>query len=89
MKAIDVKRTSVRLRPDPARVLMRPFNLTTDPERARRICERVKALSEREVRAILDEVLAEFGERHLKTREFLKRRYEQVRPHGAAGVGGR
>ena len=68
------------LRPDPARVLMRPFNPTSE-QRAIKICARVMDLAEEEVRELLEQVLAEFGERHLKTREFLRRRYEQVRPH--------
>src|SRR5437667_10281017 len=77
IKSINVKRTGVRLRPDPARVLIRPFNPTTE-QRAIKICARVMDLSEAEVSTLLEQVLAEFGERHLKIREFLKRRYVQV-----------
>ncbi len=80
MKTLKIQRTNVRLRPDPARVLMRPFNPTTD-QRALKICARVMALTEADVVMLLDHVLAEFGERHLKTREFLRRRFEQVRPY--------
>jgi len=78
MKAIEVQRLKVLLRPDPARVLLRPFPPTSD-ERARRTCARVLALTEREVGRLLEEVMADFGGRHLKTSEFLKRRYGQVR----------
>jgi len=84
MKAINIRRLHVLLRPDPARVLLRPFRFTTD-ERAIRICERVMTLTEREVHTLLEEVLAEFGGRHLKICEFLKRRCEQVRRHLPAG----
>jgi len=38
------------------------------------------ALSEGEVRTLLGHVEAEFGERHVQIREFLRRRLEQVRP---------
>src|SRR2546430_6748921 len=37
------------------------------------------ALPESQVHTLLEEVQVEFGERHLKIREFLKRRFEQVR----------
>ena len=78
MKAIHVQRTDVTLHPDRTRVLIRPFNLTSG-ERVGKICAQVMALPENQVRALLEEVQAEFGERHLKIREFLKRRFEQVR----------
>jgi len=78
MKAATVKRTTVTLHPDRTRVLLRPFLLTDDP-RAGRICASVMALSEGEVRALLEQVRSEFGERHLQIDGFLRRRFEQVR----------
>ncbi len=80
MKLINLKRTDLMLRPDPARVLVRPFNPTTE-ERAIKICARVMALAEDDVSALLAQVLAEFGERHHKMREFLRRRFEDVRKY--------
>jgi predicted GH43/DUF377 family glycosyl hydrolase len=77
MKAINVCRTHLTLRPDPGRVLARPLNLAD--KRARTICRRVMALPEPEVHALLEQVQAEFGDRHPKTRAFLKRRYDEVR----------
>jgi predicted GH43/DUF377 family glycosyl hydrolase len=74
-----VQRTNVTLHPDRKRVLLRPFLLPTDP-RARRICAQVMALSEPEVRALWEQVQAEFGERHARTHEFLRQRFEQIRP---------
>src|SRR5205823_6490249 len=62
---------------DRTRVLIRPF-LLPDDQRTVQICERVIALPESEVHALLEQVLAEFGERHLKIREFLRRRFERV-----------
>jgi len=38
------------------------------------------ALPESEVHTLWEQVQAEFGERHAKTREFLRRRFEQARP---------
>lgn len=78
MKAINVCRTHLMLRPDPGRVLARPLKLADD-QRARTICRRVLALPESEVHALFGRVQVEFGGRHRKTREFLKRRYQEVR----------
>jgi predicted GH43/DUF377 family glycosyl hydrolase len=81
MKAINVRRTRLTLHPDPARVLARPLNLGSD-ERVGKICRRVLALPEPEVHALLEQVQAEFGNRHTKTRAFFKRRYDEVRHCG-------
>ncbi len=78
MKNTTVQRTDVTLHPDRTRVLLRPFLLPKDP-RARTICAQVVALPESEVRSLWGQVQAEFGERHAKIREFLKRRFEQAR----------
>jgi predicted GH43/DUF377 family glycosyl hydrolase len=78
MPGINLRRTHLVLKPDPRRVLARPLNLA-DEQRTRRICRQVIALSEPEVGALLDQVENEFGGRHLETRAFMKRRYEEVR----------
>src|SRR5262249_3794751 len=78
MICIPIQRTGLTLRPDPRRVLVRPFNPTSE-ERARKICARVLALSERQVHALLARVQVEFGERHQKTQEFFQRRYQHAR----------
>ncbi|HXC98346.1 MAG TPA: glycoside hydrolase family 130 protein [Verrucomicrobiae bacterium] len=78
MKTINVKRSKITLQPDRARVLIRPFRVTT-VERAVKICARVLVLPEAEVKSLLAEVMAEFDDRHHKIRDFLKRRFEQVR----------
>lgn len=78
MKTINVQRSSVTLHPDRARVLLRPFLPVNDP-RAASIWAQVMALSENEVRALWEQVNTEFGERHARTGDFLKRRFEQVR----------
>ena len=81
---VRVRRTSVTLHPDRTRVLIRPFNVASG-ERAGKICAQVMALSDREVHALVEQVQAEFGERHLKIHEFLKRRFEHVRHSLRAG----
>jgi predicted GH43/DUF377 family glycosyl hydrolase len=78
MKNIHVRRSHLALHPDRKRVLARPFYPTKD-ERAIRICGQVMALAESEVLILLKQVQADFGERHLQIREFLKRRFHQVR----------
>src|SRR5688572_13440668 len=79
MKPIPVVRTSTVLQPDRTRVLVRPFRPTSQ-ERTAKICAQVMALSEHEVHSLLDEIQAEFGERHLKIRKLLRRRFDDVRP---------
>jgi predicted GH43/DUF377 family glycosyl hydrolase len=75
---MDVKRLGVQLNPDRSRVLVRPFRLTNE-QRTINICARVAALPEGEVRALLDDVLAEFDGRHQQTKDLLKTRYERVK----------
>lgn len=77
---INVKRTDLTLHPDRERVLLRPFHLMSD-QSAITICAEVAALPECEVRALWEQMLAGFGERHLKIREFFRRRSEEVRPY--------
>lgn len=79
MQNIHVRRTHLTLHPDRKRVLARPFYPATH-ERVMRICGQVLALPESEVHALLNQVQADFGDRHLQIREFLKRRFEQARP---------
>jgi predicted GH43/DUF377 family glycosyl hydrolase len=75
---MNVKRTGVTLNPDRSRVLVRPFRFTTE-QRTINICARVSALPEEEVRALLNEVMSEFDERHQQTRDLLKARFERVK----------
>ncbi len=84
MTSIAIHRTGLTLRPDPARVLVRPFNPTNE-KRARKICARVLALAENEVSALLEQVEAEFGERHRQTREFFQRRFKHAQQYLAPG----
>ena len=67
------------LYPDRTRVLMRPFSPASG-ERISEICALVMSLPETEVHTLLARVEAEFGDRHLKIRRFLRRRCAQMRP---------
>ena len=80
MKTVNVKRTNVTLHPDRTRVLLRPFHFMSD-QRAITICSEVAALPEGEVRVLLEQMLAEFGERHQNIHEFLRRRFDEVQPY--------
>jgi len=80
MKSISVERSSFTLYPDRTRVLLRPFHAMSD-QRAITICAEVAALPECEVHALWEQMLADFGERHLKIREFFRRRFDEVRPY--------
>src|ERR1700693_2287622 len=76
--SIRVKRTATVLRPDQSRVLLRPFR-HEDPERSRRIIARIMSLPEDQVGPLLDEVSAEFSQRHLQIHRSFLERFEQVR----------
>lgn len=79
MRSVTVTRSDLVLQPDRTRVLARPFH-PSNRQRAANIGAMVNALPESEVRTLLAQVEAEFGDRHVKMREFLRRRFEQVRP---------
>jgi beta-1,4-mannooligosaccharide phosphorylase len=76
--SIHVKRTATILKPDQSRVLLRPF-IPGDPSRLRRIFFRILSLPENLVGPLLDEVSAEFSQRHQQIRKLFLERFEQVR----------
>jgi predicted GH43/DUF377 family glycosyl hydrolase len=76
--SIRVQRTSTVLRPDQSRVLLRPFR-HDDPERSRRIIARIMSLPENQVGPLLNEVSAEFSQRHQQIHRSFLERFEQVR----------
>lgn len=75
---ISIRRTSLILRPDPSRVLLRPFS-PGDSQRAGRIIERILAIPEDRVAPLLAEVCAEFCGRHQNIHGLFEQRFEQVR----------
>ena len=76
--SIHVKRTTTILKPDQSRVLLRPFN-PGDSQRVGRIIARIMSLPEERVGPLLDEVSAEFSQRHQQIRKLFLERFEQVR----------
>jgi predicted GH43/DUF377 family glycosyl hydrolase len=76
----------ILLRPDPSRVVIRPFipaesamgNATDEHSRAQRIADRVLALGAAEMRAELARVTANLTERHHEIEHVLMRRFREV-----------
>ncbi|RPI24700.1 MAG: glycosidase [Actinobacteria bacterium] len=83
MPAIAVSRSHVRLRPDPLRLITKPF-LPNDPgsldgkARIERVIHRILALSPTEITSSLWELRASFGERHPDLDEVLMRGFTAV-----------
>jgi predicted GH43/DUF377 family glycosyl hydrolase len=78
-----VTRTSLRLRPEPRRVVTRLFLpgqelMGNGESRAAAVVERILALSDEEVRAALDAVLRDFEGRHRRFRATLEDNFDVV-----------
>lgn len=76
--SIHVKRTSLILKPDQSRVLLRPFT-PGNSERVERIIARIMSLPEDRVSSLLDEISNEFSGRHGQIHDIFLERFEQVR----------
>ena len=76
--SIHLKRTSTTINPDQSRVLLRPFT-PGDTQRVGGIIGRIMSLPEDRVGPLLDEVSAEFSQRHQHIRTLFLERFEQVR----------
>jgi predicted GH43/DUF377 family glycosyl hydrolase len=75
--SICIRRSSLILRPDPSRVLLRPFS-PGDSERAAGIIQRILAIPEERVACLLSEICAEFSKRHQNILGVFLKRFEQV-----------
>src|SRR6266542_3536342 len=75
---MHLKRTATILSPDQSRVLLRPFS-PGGPERVAGIIGRIMSLPEDRAGPLLDEVCAEFSQRHQQIRKLFLERFEQVR----------
>ena len=75
--SMHLKRTATILNPDQSRVLLRPFT-PGGPERVARIVDRIMALPEDRVGPLLDQVCAEFCQRHQEIHKVFLDRFEQV-----------
>jgi len=76
--SLDVTRTPTILKPDPSRVLLRPFN-PGDSQRIGRIIARIMELPEDHIGLLLEGISAEFSQRHQHIQELFLERFEQVR----------
>lgn len=74
---MKIERTGIIIKPDPARVLYRPFLLSE--ERIVKVLARVMTLSEEEVASKVDRVMNEFSGRHYQLESFFYQQFEQVK----------
>ncbi|MEJ2560750.1 MAG: glycosidase, partial [Anaerolineae bacterium] len=77
---MKVNRTGILIKPNPGRVLFRPFNPTGE-ERKMKIIARIMAIPEEDVERKVAQVLTEFAGRHQRLHEFFLNRFEQVRQY--------
>jgi predicted GH43/DUF377 family glycosyl hydrolase len=80
MKPVRIRRHAVTLRPDSARVIIRPF-IPADVKRITAIIGRALALTEDEVALHLKDVRREFDERHFDIAPLLYAQYQKVQHH--------
>lgn len=83
---IHVNRTAVMFKPDPARVLLRPFS-PGNSQRVAAIIKRIMSLSEDTVSEMLAAVTAEFSKRHWNLSELFLERFDQVKGILSLGAG--
>ncbi len=84
MLSLNTQPTGVMLRPNSARVLIRPF-IPSDPARIVNILGRALSLNEAETEEQLAAVTEDFGNRHLDVRAIWQRHFERVKPHVFSG----
>lgn len=77
---MELKRTDVLIKPNNARVLVRPFEFA-DSQRAFRVVARVMSLSDDEVGRLISELFTEFHGRHQKARQFILHRFEYAKQY--------
>ncbi|MBN1671966.1 MAG: glycoside hydrolase family 130 protein [Kiritimatiellae bacterium] len=76
--SVTVHRTNVRLNPDRARVLVRPF-LPYFSDQNRNVIARIMGMGKREIASELSRVRRAFASRHLELDHVFARHYERVR----------
>ena len=84
MRRLTLQPTGFTLRPNSARVLIRPF-IPSDPARIVNIVARALSLSEAEAEEQLASVTADFGSRHQHLRAAWLRHFERVKTHVFTG----
>ena len=76
--AVHVKRTHAELKPDPSRVLLRPFT-PGDHQRVQRIVTSILSISESDVGPLFDEICSKFSPHHDQIKELFQGRFEHLR----------
>jgi predicted GH43/DUF377 family glycosyl hydrolase len=76
--SIHVTRDTTILKPDQSRVLLRPFN-PGEAQRIGDIAARIIAIPEERAGVLLNEICAEFSQRHQHVRGLFLERFEQIR----------
>lgn len=76
---LHVNRQPLWFRPDPRRVVLRPF-IPSQSQRVVNIIRRIAGLEERVVQRTLARVLSQFRDRHKDLERVLERHFERVRP---------
>lgn len=84
MRRLNIRPTGITLRPNSARVLIRPF-IPSEPARIVNILGRALALSEAEIEEQLIAVTEDFGSRHLNLRTFWRRHFDRIKGHVFSG----
>lgn len=77
---MELKRTDVLIKPNNARVLVRPFEFA-DSQRAFRIVARVMSVDDAEVDRLISELFTEFHGRHQKARQFMLHRFDYAKQY--------
>jgi predicted GH43/DUF377 family glycosyl hydrolase len=77
---MELKRTDILIKPNNARVLVRPFEFA-DSQRAFRIVARVMSLADADVDRLISDLFTEFHGRHQKARQFILRRFEYAQQY--------
>src|SRR5260370_7872108 len=80
VRSLNIQQSGIELRPNSARVLIRPF-IPGDTARVVNIIGRALALSEAEIEEQLVAVTEDFGSRHLNLRTFWRRHFERAKAH--------
>ncbi len=80
MNPVTLRRQSIMLLPDSARVIMRPF-IPAEQQRITAVLGRALALTEEEVKSALDAVNEEFESRHYDIEKALLAHFAKVKQH--------
>jgi predicted GH43/DUF377 family glycosyl hydrolase len=78
--AMKASRTGILIKPDHTRVFFRPFNPAGE-NRSMKIVARILVTPEEQVEEEISQILLDFGERHLKVREYFLERFKHVRQY--------